>query len=71
MGNLANETVCRAAVSVVCSKQEDLQATGVDITDAGNILVNEVLTVGKNDCSYLPGMLRPMQFILLIGNIFA
>ncbi|KAG6582356.1 hypothetical protein SDJN03_22358, partial [Cucurbita argyrosperma subsp. sororia] len=54
MGNLANETVSRAAVSVVCSKQDDLQATGVDITDAGNIPVNEVSTVGKNDFSYLP-----------------
>lgn len=70
VGNFANETVSRAEVSVVCFKQEDLQATGgVNITDAGNILVNEVLTMGKNDCSYMPGLLTPMQFILWIGNM--
>lgn len=70
MGSYANETVSRAEVSVVCFKQEDLQAIGgVDITDAGNIPVNEVLTIGKNEGSYIPGLLTPIQFILWTRNI--
>ncbi|KAL0548184.1 hypothetical protein IC582_012631 [Cucumis melo] len=52
VGNFANETLSNADVAVVCFKEEDLPATGeVDITNAGNILVDEVLTIGKNDSS--------------------
>lgn len=55
-------------MAVVCFKEEDLLATGeVDITNAGNILVDEVLTIGKNDCS--SGLLIPMQFIIWIESM--
>lgn len=55
-------------MAVVCFKEEDLPATGeVDITNAGNILVDEVLTIGKNDSS--SGLLIPMQFILWVESM--
>lgn len=65
VGTYAHETVSRAEVSAVCFKQENLQRTqGADITDAGNVPVNEVLTIGNNDCSYLPGLLIPYSLFM-------